>query len=71
MKTNLSVLFYLKKQKQDQTGLVPIYLRITVEGKRAEVTSSRSVDHEKWNAEAGRCRGTFHAWNWRVESLSR
>ncbi|WP_325386321.1 hypothetical protein, partial [Mucilaginibacter sp.] len=38
MKTNFSLLFYLKKPKNYQAGLVPIYLRITVNGKRSETT---------------------------------
>jgi hypothetical protein len=47
MKTNFSLLFYLKKPKNYQSGLVPIYLRITVNGKRSETTikqrNSRSI----------------------------
>ena len=35
MKTNFSMLFYLKKQKNYTTGLAPIYQRITVDGRRA------------------------------------
>lgn len=35
MKTNFSLLFYLKKQKNYVSGNVPIYMRITVEGNRA------------------------------------
>jgi hypothetical protein len=32
MKTNSSLLFYLKKPKNYLKGAVPIYLRITVDG---------------------------------------
>jgi site-specific recombinase XerD len=58
MKTNFSMLFYLKKQKNYTKGLVPIYLRITVDGQRAEVTTGRDCDPEKWNSSSGRANGT-------------
>jgi site-specific recombinase XerD len=61
MKTNFSMLFYLKKRKNYAIGLVPIYLRITVDGQRAEVTTGRDCDPEKWNSSSGRANGTKEA----------
>ncbi|MEO7215405.1 Arm DNA-binding domain-containing protein [Mucilaginibacter sp.] len=58
MKTNFSLLFYLKKPKNYSDGPVPIYLRITVAGKRAETATARSVDPMQWNSRAGRLKGT-------------
>jgi site-specific recombinase XerD len=58
MKTTFSLLFYLKKPKNYEKGLVPIYLRITVEGKRAETTTGRECDPALWNNESGRIKGT-------------
>ncbi|CAM3788245.1 site-specific integrase [Pontibacter korlensis] len=58
MSINFSLLFYLKKPKNYQTGPVPIYLRVTVAGKRAELTTSRSVEPERWISSAGRAIGT-------------
>ena len=58
MKINFSVLFYLKKSKKYVCGPAPIYLRITVDGKRAETSSGREVEPERWNSKAGRARGT-------------
>ena len=58
MKTNFSMLFYLKKQKNYTTGLAPVYLRITVDGERAEVTTNRECEPEKWNSHSGRATGT-------------
>ena len=57
MKTNFSLLFYMKKQKNYQTGAAPIYLRITVNGKRSKVTTGRSCDPATWNIISGRCNG--------------
>lgn len=61
MRTNFSALFYLKKPKNYVNGPVPIYLRITVAGKRAELTAARSVDPAQWNCNAGRVIGTKEA----------
>jgi site-specific recombinase XerD len=58
MKTNFSLLFYMKKQKNYQNGAAPIYLRITVAGKRAEITTGRECEPERWNSKAGRISGT-------------
>lgn len=58
MKTNFSLLFYMKKPKNYVKGTVPIYLRITVEGKRSEITAGCSCEPSRWNAQAGRCMGT-------------
>lgn len=37
---------------------MPIYLRITVNGKRAETTSGREGEPAHWNSTAGRFKGT-------------
>lgn len=58
MKTNFSMLFYMKKQKNYKTGAAPIYLRITVNGERAEFTSGRECEPSRWNSRAGRANGT-------------
>jgi site-specific recombinase XerD len=58
MKTNFSLLFYMKKPKNYQSGVAPIYLRITVNGKRAEATTCRECDPARWNAQSGRANGT-------------
>ncbi|MET4141478.1 site-specific integrase [Pedobacter sp. UYP1] len=58
MKTNFTLLFYLKKPKNYVKGVVPIYLRITVDGKRAELCTSRECEPELWNTKAGHMVGT-------------
>lgn len=57
MKTNFSLLFYMKKPKNYQKGVAPIYLRITVNGNRSEVTTGRSCEPSRWNAHVGRANG--------------
>ncbi|WP_457270029.1 phage integrase SAM-like domain-containing protein [Pedobacter sp. UYEF25] len=59
MKTNFSVLFFLKKPKNYTKGAVYfIFLRITVDGVRAEMSTSRNCEPERWNARAGKVVGT-------------
>jgi hypothetical protein len=56
------LLFYLKKPKNYKTGPLPIYLRLTVDGKRAEVATKRLCDDpKKWNTSAGRMTGSKEA----------
>jgi len=44
MKTNFSLLFYMKKSKNYVKGTASIYLRITVQGKRSETTAGCSCE---------------------------
>ncbi|MBX0332829.1 site-specific integrase [Pontibacter sp. HSC-14F20] len=61
MNINFSILFYLKKPKNYLSGPVPVYLRVTVAGKRAELTTGRAIEPNKWNSAAGRALGTKEA----------
>ena len=57
MKHKMSILFYLKSAKASKKGLYPIYQRITINGIRIELSTSKFVDKTKWNKEAGRIKG--------------
>jgi site-specific recombinase XerD len=57
MKTKVSILFYAKRAKARVNGLVPIYTRITINGKRIELSSNRFVEMSKWSTEAGKMKG--------------
>ncbi len=43
METKLSILFYSKTSKVKRDGLVPIYLRITIDGERFEQSTQRYI----------------------------
>ena len=58
MKTKVSILFYAKKAKAAANGLVPIYTRITINGKRIELSTNRFVEISKWSTLAGKMKGT-------------
>jgi len=53
MKNSISILFYIKKSKADAHGNANIYLRITVDGRRAEMSLRRKVPINRWNSETG------------------
>jgi hypothetical protein len=57
MKYDLSILFYLKRAKADKKGLIPIYLRITVNGERSELSANRKIELIKWDSIAQRAKG--------------
>ena len=59
MKTKVSILFYAKRAKASVNGLVPIYTRITINGKRIELSSNRFVELSKWSTEAGKMKGNL------------
>lgn len=58
MRTTISLLFSLRKPKNYQSGQMPIYLRITVDGQRTELAMSRKCDPERWDAVNGRAAGS-------------
>jgi site-specific recombinase XerD len=52
-----SLLFYIKRSKADSNNRANVYFRITVNGKRSELSLKRKIDVNKWNAEAGKVKG--------------
>ncbi len=57
MQNSLSVLFYVRKKGAGDLSMATIYLRITVNGKRAEVSTMRKIALSKWNAKANKVIG--------------
>ena len=57
MKYDLSILFYIKRAKEDRNGLIPIYLRITVNGERSELSANRKIELTKWDSKSQRAKG--------------
>lgn len=53
----LSLLFYLRKHKKDRVGRSMIYIRITIDGKRAEISTGRKVHANDWDAAYGKVLG--------------
>ncbi len=49
MNKTFNLLFFIKKNKIRTNGTAPIYLRITVDGKAAEIAAKRYIDPKKWD----------------------
>ncbi|MGB3850490.1 MAG: site-specific integrase [Tunicatimonas sp.] len=50
--------FFIKKYQQDKQGLVPIYIRISVNAKRLDMSAQRKVAVGRWDEVRGMARGT-------------
>ena len=49
MKIKIATHFYVRKEKKDKKGEVTIYLRINVNGERAEISTNRRINPENWD----------------------
>ncbi len=58
MNTKLSILFYAKRAKTTVKGLIPIYMRVIVNGERIELSTKRYTNPEKWSIEGSCMKGT-------------
>ena len=52
------VIFYLKKQKTTAQGKAPIYARVTVNGRRTEISVKRSITESGWDVKKGLAKGS-------------
>jgi site-specific recombinase XerD len=57
MGVTIHPLFFVKKTIKTAKGKVPIYLRITINGSRFEVSIGRQIDSVNWHAKVGRANG--------------
>ncbi len=59
MKCTFSVLFWVNKNKVNKnTSKAPIFARITVNGKRVELSTGKSIEVKNWISSHGRVKGT-------------
>ncbi|MDP5062603.1 MAG: Arm DNA-binding domain-containing protein, partial [Maribacter sp.] len=52
-----SILFYLKDKRLDKNGKASIYVRITVDGRRAALSLKRKVAPEHWDSRMNKMKG--------------
>ena len=57
METKMSILFYGKKTKSECDKLLSVYLRVTINGKRFEVSTQRYIEPYKWSPVAAKAKG--------------
>ena len=58
MITSYTLLFYLKKPKKYESGPMPVYMRITVNGKCSELSVSRKCLPDRWCSKSHREKGS-------------
>jgi len=57
MKNTFNILFWLNRDKENLKGLAPIYCRITINGKRAEIATHHYIKPSKWDIQANKVKG--------------
>ena len=67
MKQTFTVLVYLKSSKTNSKGKAPICVRVTVNGKRSEISIKQFIEPEKWNSVKQRLTGT----SYRVKTINK
>lgn len=55
---SFSILIWANKAKTDNKGYVPLYARVTVNGKRAEISLKKKINPAKWDVQNGFMRGS-------------
>ena len=57
-KHTFSLLSFIRNNRKNVNGDSAVYLRITVDSKRSEISTKTSVHSIKWNSAKGRVKGT-------------
>lgn len=58
MNRSFTMLFYLKRSKTNRKGLAPVFLRITMDGIRLEISSKRYINPANWNGDRQKMNGS-------------
>jgi hypothetical protein len=73
MDYNLTTHFYLKNGRENSKGQSPVYLRITLNGQRTEISTNQSILADNWNKQAEKAKGNreeARIFNSYLDSLS-
>jgi site-specific recombinase XerD len=57
LEKSFGLLFFMRKPKNYTSGLLPVYLKITVNGHPKEISTKRNWNPTRWSSEAGRAIG--------------
>ena len=57
MRSTFKILFYLKRDKQKANGMIPLYCRITVDGKETRFGMKCDVNPKYWDVKTGKATG--------------
>lgn len=56
-RATFTVLFYIKRTKVLRDGMIPIYVRVTIDGQRAEFGLHKSIKDDQWDKRKGCFKG--------------
>ena len=60
-RTTFGLLFYIRRDKTNKKGEAPVFMRLTINGERADASIKRSIEPHAWNSQKGKanekCRG--------------
>ena len=57
MNSKVTLHFYAKSTKANGKGLLPIYVRLTIDGKRFEYSTKKFIEPTKWSTELSKMKG--------------
>jgi hypothetical protein len=57
MKSKITTHIYVKEARKAKNGEFPIYLRITINGERAEISTGKIVNQNLWDKTSERAAG--------------
>lgn len=55
---SFAILFYLKKRAGVEQTILPVYMRLTIDGERRDVHTQHHCESVRWNKQAQRAKGT-------------
>lgn len=53
-RTTFSLLFYIRRNKLNKNGEAPVFMRLTVNGRRADASVKRFISPRLWNTAKGK-----------------
>lgn len=60
-RTTFGLLFYIRRDKTNKRGEAPVFMRLTINGERADASIKRFIEPHAWNSDKGKanekCRG--------------
>lgn len=57
MSQSFSTIFWIKRGKANKSGKAPIYARVTINSRRAEISTGQKIEAERWNVNSGSVKG--------------
>ena len=57
-RTTFNLLFYIRRTKLNKTGEAPVFMRLTIDGSRAEASVKHTIKPNNWSTAKGRAENT-------------